>query len=188
MKNADAFQDMEIELIERHGPDSKAKTLASLGLTLLKKEYPLTCSLVSDRTPFEGLFNFAFYGEAGWKGYLFVDFLIEAWDRDPDAEFVTADPEPGDLFYIPYSAYGPRMHRNPKQKQIRFCLCLHKKNAKEPIMLRGSRFALVKYHNDLIIFKETAMKVMDIRPLNKPPVLMRLTSKGFSQSLGIWKA
>jgi hypothetical protein len=129
MKNAVAFQDLIIELLERHGPDSKAKTLASLELTLLRKKNPLTCSLVSSRSPFEGLFTTAFYGEAGWKGYFFVDFLIAAWNRDPVAEFVTTDPEPGDLFYMSDSGHAPLLHRNPKQKQIRFSLCLHKKDA-----------------------------------------------------------
>ena len=122
---------MEIELFERYGLAEKAKILSSLKLTLHEKEFPLTCSLVSKRIPFEGLFNWAYYGEAGRKGNLFAEFLIAAWDRDPEAEFVTADPAPGDLFWIPYSAHGPRMHRNPKQRQIRFSLCLQKLDTKK---------------------------------------------------------
>ena len=187
MKKETDYPFVRLELLQREGVANRQNTIAELDLKLLWKQSPLTCTLVCRRIPFESLMVSRFFGKPAWKGYWFSGCHIAAWDRDPEMEFVTVDPEPGDLFYMPHPAGMSPSHHNPKQRQVHVSCCLLKKEIEQPMEIHGAPFASVLSQEDLKAFTGEATKTIHRNPLTDPPFLMRLTAEGIPQTKGIWK-
>lgn len=177
-----------VELVRRFAVSRRLMIISRLELHVRWDTYPLTCSQVIHRLPFEHLCHVRFSGIPVVKeGYWMFCSSFAAWDRQPVEEMADIDPAPGEFLF---STGSVGTLRNPKQRKIRLQCCLDKHEKAPPMICQDAvPFAVAVSSTDLRTFAQDVITADNSRydHPDLPPLLMRVTAKGISPHLGSWK-